>query len=29
MKAMILKRLKQATSERHAALEGQLPLLDP
>ena len=29
MKAMILKRLKQATSERHTALEGQLPLLDP
>ena len=29
MKALILKRLKQATSERHAALEGQLPLLDP
>jgi heme oxygenase (biliverdin-IX-beta and delta-forming) len=28
MKAMILKRLKQATSERHAALEDQLPLLD-
>ena len=29
MKAIILKRLKQATSERHGALEGQLPLLDP
>jgi heme oxygenase (biliverdin-IX-beta and delta-forming) len=26
---MILKRLKQATSQRHAALERQLPLLDP
>ena len=29
MKAMILKHLKQATRENHAALEGQLPLLDP
>ncbi len=29
MKAMILKHLKMATRERHAALEGQLPLLDP
>lgn len=27
--AMILKRLKQATSQRHAALERQLTLLDP
>lgn len=26
---MILKRLKLATSQRHAALERQLPLLDP
>lgn len=26
---MILKRLRQATRERHAALECQLPLLDP
>jgi heme oxygenase (biliverdin-IX-beta and delta-forming) len=26
---MILQRLKQATSQRHAALERQLPLLDP
>jgi heme oxygenase len=29
MKAMILKRLKESTRERHAGLEGQLPLLDP
>jgi len=29
MKAMILKRLKESTRERHAALEDQLPLLDP
>ena len=29
MKGMLLKRLKQATSECHAALECQLPLLDP
>lgn len=29
MKARILKRLSQSTSERHAALERQLPLLDP
>jgi hypothetical protein len=29
MKAMLLKRLKQAMSEYHAALECQLPLLDP
>jgi heme oxygenase len=29
MKAMTLKDLKQATNERHAALEGQLPLLNP
>lgn len=26
---MIMKHLKQATSARHAALEGRLPLLDP